>query len=177
MTRFAVALALGIPLLLAPPPALSAPDLQPGTFILDGARYVEGCFEPCMCPIFTREDLEGSLVLGHPTVADGFQSFSVTDVSWRVPDPNGFTVHGSGTYRIGLGPVPQHEMVLDLAIDDGPAERYSSGLVVAGKGFSIIDIAVARNGFYCYDTAFYIVTAPSDRPTSWGVIKSLFAGN
>lgn len=176
MTRSAVSLAIGTLLLLLPRHALSEPDLKAGTYILDGARFEQGCYDPCECPILQRDDLEGSLVLGRPEVVDAFLVFPVTDVSWRVKDPNGFTVHGSGTYRIGLGITTQHEMVLDLAIDDGPAERYSSGLVATSQAFTSIDIAVARNGFYCYDTAFFIKAVPSDRPASWGLIKTLFAG-
>jgi hypothetical protein len=177
MTRLAVSLAFGTVFLLLPRLALSDSDLKAGTYILDGARFEQGCYDPCECPILVRDDLEGSLVLGPPDIVDGFLDFPVTDVSWRVKGLNGFTVHGAGTYRVSLGLNTQHEMVLDLAIDDGPAERYSSGLVLTAKGFSKIDIAVAKNGFYCYDTAFYIVAAPSERPMSWGVLKTLFAGS
>jgi hypothetical protein len=177
MTRFAVLLMTALLLVLLPRHALSEPDLKAGTYILESGKFVQGCFEPCECPILERDGLKGSLVLGHSEVADGFLNFPVTEVEWRMKDPNGFVVHGSGTYRIGLGPLPQHELILDLAIDDGPVERYASGLVHTEKGFTTVDIGVSRNGFTCYDTAFYIVAVPSGRPASWGLIKSLFAGS
>lgn len=177
MTRFAVSLLVALLPALLPRPALSDPDLKAGTYVLESGKFVQGCYEPCECPILERDGLGGSLVLGQPVVADGFLNFPVTEVSWHMKDPNGFTVHGSGTYRISLGPLPEHEMNLDLAIDDGPAEHYASGLIRTEKGFTTVDIGVSRNGFACYDTAFFIVAVPSGHPASWGFIKSLFAGS
>lgn len=177
MHRLTLAFLAGMLLLLPVLLGGSPPGLRPGPYILEDSRFEEGCYDPCMCPIMSRDDVEGGFTLAPIETTDGFMSFAVNDVVWIVGDSEKIVFRGSGTYRISLGVESWHEMTLDLSRNNEPAEQFTSGLVLAGHAFEGIDIAVSKNGFYCYDTGLMIRARHSEHPISWGGIKSLFVTN
>lgn len=157
--------------------------------------YEEGCYDPCLCPIFLGDDLDGRFVLVPRGVEDGFLVHSISSVSLKVFGQHGLTATGAGTYRISTGRPRLQRMELDLSLDGGEPERFDSGLVPAGYPFPEINITVSMNGMYCWDTVFSIRSAPrrfpggaardrvlgvfrspdqDTQPTTWGRIKSLY---
>ena len=58
-----------------------------------------------------------------------------------------------------------HQMELDLSIDGGPLTPFDSGMVNGGNEFPAINIALAKNGFYCYDIVLDIASRPCRKPS------------
>ena len=52
----------------------------------------------------------------------------------------------------------------DLVRVDYAAKRFDSGLVNGGDEFPAINIAIAQNGFYCYDIVLDLATRPCRGP-------------
>jgi len=159
-------------------------DLEPGTLYALGpsSSFQEGCFEPCLCPILLIDDLEGQFVL-RSTGEDGkYRTYTVSDLYWKMQrGQETVTISGSGTFRIGGDGALHQQLVLDLKVGGDPVERYDSGFVPAATDLPDIEVAVSRNGFYCYDRAFEVVATirgPVQLPrASWGDVKSRFAGS
>jgi hypothetical protein len=152
-----------------------AQSLGPSLYELtDQSGYVEGCFDPCMCPIFFNPTLTGSFMLTAVSQGDG-ALFLVTEVEWQFAmGGETILVTGSGQYVIEG---EQHQMVLDLFVGDAPLEQYDSGLVPLEGDLQGIVIAIAMNDFFCYDQVFYLdaVPAPVDETvSSWGSLKSIY---
>lgn len=130
-----------------------------------GSNRQEGCFAPCLCPIFIAEDLAGTFVLTEAASSDRCtRSFSITNVNW-VYSTGGADVRltGAGTYEIySCGPWIRRSqrLTLDLSEDGGRPRRFDSGIVAGGNSVPMLDISVALNGFYCYDTAYHVVANP-----------------
>jgi hypothetical protein len=127
----------------------------------DGS-FSEGCVEPCRCAI-EFEGLEGSFGLVPTIETKEFTELAVVDVDWVVrgidgpDDTAGRPVTGLGIYRLYAGG-DLHQMVLDLDLDGEPL-RVDSG-ATTGADFPRIGIALAENGFYCYDRIFSFTAAP-----------------
>ena len=143
--------------------------------LTDDGGYVEGCFDPCMCPIFMNLTLQGSFQLTSVSQETDGAHFEVTAVDWQfVMGEEIIAVTGSGHYQIDSD---QHRMVLDLLVGDGPEQQFDSGLVALESEVPGIFIAVALNGFYCYDYVFDIAAVPApveESTSSWGSLKSTF---
>jgi hypothetical protein len=89
--------------------------------------------------------------------------FGVNDVEWDVlfDFPGGqVPVTGTGTLRISQPPEPMQRLEMDLAVGDEAPVHFDSGLVPVQAEFPVLNIAVAENGFYCYDSVFTIHAAP-----------------
>jgi hypothetical protein len=162
--------------LACPHRAPSAWALCNGPYELEsGSNYQEGCFEPCMCPIMMNETLEGTFLLESVSMGPDLCLFEVLDVEWQfVMGPDTFLVTGGGHYRIEGW---QQQMVLDLRIGDGPVQTFDSGLVQAQAEFPDIAVAVALNGFFCYDFVFDILAEPAPvtrHASTWGELKALY---
>ena len=83
-------------------------------------------------------------------------------------------VTGSGFYQIDSG---QHRLTLDLLVGAEPVRQFDSGLVPLQSEIPGISIAVALNGFYCYDNVFDITARPAPvelTSSTWGSLKSNF---
>jgi hypothetical protein len=143
--------------------------------LTENSGYVEGCFDPCMCPIFWNPTLQGSFQLTAIPPDPGTAHFEVTAIDWQfIMGEEIITVTGSGHYQIESD---QHRMILDLLVGDGPAQQFDSGLVPLESEVPGIFIAVALNGFYCYDYVFDIAAVPApveDAASSWGSLKSTY---
>jgi len=141
--------------------------------LVEDSAYIEGCFEPCMCPILMNETLTGRFDLSMaPVKASGFD---ITGIDWSFRQGDA-TVHvtGSGTYRID-GALQRLE--LDLVVGNEVERHFDSGWVAWAVTFPEIDVAVAVNGFYCYDFAFdvHAVAGPVQFVRStWGDVKAVY---
>jgi hypothetical protein len=145
-----------------------------GIYVLEkGSSVEEGCFDPCLCPILLLDDLRGLFVLAPlpRDPASPFRSFAVRWVRWGFrPFREPTRVVGNGTYEItgdrfdAGGELPlAHRLTLDLEVGDEPVQTYDSGLVPGGSDaerFPPIEIAISRNGMYCYDRVFSIRAKP-----------------
>jgi hypothetical protein len=123
--------------------------------------YSQGCYPPCLCPIFFTGVPSGTFVLQY-TSSDpaGYDHYLVNNVD-LVLDIGGVPHHalGSGQYRGGAVAV-QEQLTLDLSRDGGPFEHFDSGLVLPQAPFPRIDISVSINGMVCFDQVYDIVSTP-----------------
>lgn len=127
-------------------PRLHPADSTPVTYELTKeSLYEAGCLPPCLCPVLERKPFHGTFTLAPIGSNDLFQTFAVAEIDWMLPG-NGTEVHvtGGGTYAVGGEAAPQHQLVLDLVVDGGPARRFDSGLVAGGQIFPAIEIPVAQ---------------------------------
>ena len=136
-------------------------ELRASTYELkDDSLVVIGCQDPCACPVMSSY-IEGSFVLTPiESGADPFDRYAVTDVDWTVIDPGGYTFVGEGEYRVGGEVALQHQMILDLSVNGGPPQHFDSGLVGGGLNFPEIDISLAVNEFFCWDSVLVVSAAP-----------------
>jgi hypothetical protein len=136
----------------------------------DESHVVEGCLDPCACPVLMHEDLRGILLVVpvDTSPASPVRQFEVGWLLWVYGSGEGKTlVTGQGTYEIGGEFAIQERLLLDLRVGDEPVTRYDSGLVVGGSDterFPPIEIEIARNGFFCYDRVFALHARPLGRP-------------
>ncbi|MFQ5702327.1 MAG: hypothetical protein ACE5HU_10840 [Acidobacteriota bacterium] len=127
--------------------------------LVGDSTFQEGCFAPCLCPLLAPLPMAGSFRL-QPTGTDGsFQLFDVTRVDWTVP-VLGNRITGSGTFRLGTGVMPSQQLVLDLQVNDGPVERYDSGLVATTVTFPAIEAMVMLNNLRCHDRPLSVTAVP-----------------
>ena len=168
-----VLLALALCLALVPSPAWALGSSQ--YQLTDESGYIEGCFDPCMCPIFMNLTLQGSFQLAAASQDGEVALFEVTAIDWQfIRAEETISVIGSGQYTIDAD---QHQLVLDLQVGDAPAQQFDSGLVPLEGDFDGISIAVALNGFYCYDYVFALTAVPApveETASSWGSLKAIY---
>ena len=160
---FFIALCLtGIALLAGPAAAQGTDPSQSKIYRLErNTTYQRGCFGPCACPIIESGTVRGTFRLTRTGVDPLYDSYAVTGVNWLIMlGTSDLRVRGSGTYRIGGEFARQHQLTLDLKVDDRPVDHYDSGLVAGGGSFPAIDIEISVNGHYCFDTVFNIHAKP-----------------
>ncbi|HEY8202851.1 MAG TPA: hypothetical protein VII47_16065 [Actinomycetota bacterium] len=131
-----------------------------------------------MCPIVASSSVRGTFRLTRSGADPLYEYYEVTDVNWKVVlGTSNLRVTGSGTYRIGGEFAVQHQLSLDLEVDDRPIEHYDSGLVAGGGSFPAIDIEISIHGHYCLDTVFDIHAKPllrigvSSHDVSWDAMS------
>lgn len=143
--------------------------------LTDQSGYVEGCYDPCMCPIWFTPTLQGTFMLTLVSQGGDDAHFQATDVEWWFAmGQETILVTGSGNYNIEG---EQHRMVLDLFVGDAPVEQFDSGLVALEGDLQMINIAIAMNDFYCYDQVFYVNAVPApvkETISTWGSLKSTY---
>jgi hypothetical protein len=143
--------------------------------LAESSNFQEGCFDPCLCPILMNETLHGTLVLNPLIQGTDNSLFEVLEVAWQFSQGGEvIPVTGAGIYRIYS---EQHRMTMDLKIGESPLQHFDSGLVPRVSEYSEIIIAIAVNGFYCYDTAFFFAALPTSVTSfdsTWGRLKSIY---
>ncbi len=139
------------------------PD-RPVVYRLDGgSSFTEGCFPPCLCPVWMTGDVRGTFMLTETGSMGNVTYYDVTDVNWYVSlHSSELRITGSGTYtRILDFAGWAHQLELDLTVDSRPLEHFDSGLVNGGGEFpDITGLTVSINGQYCYDTAIEVHASP-----------------
>lgn len=143
--------------------------------LTDDSSYIDGCYDPCDCLISWNPTLQGDFLLSCDSQGENGSYFEVSADDWQyLLEDETIFVTGSGFYQIEAG---QHRLVLDLLVDGYPVRQFDSGLIPLQSEFPGISIAVAMNGFFCYDNVFDITALPAlvERSrSSWGGLKSLF---
>ena len=121
-------------------PALAEPPTV--LYRLGGEQaFQEGCFGQCLCPVLAAE-MQGTFGLTAAGPSGGFQTWTVSDVDWLVPEL-GIRLTGSGLFWLSPPPGSQQQLILDLSLDGGPIEQYDSGLVPAAVPFPKIEAMVS----------------------------------
>jgi len=148
-------LALVTTVVVAQPSPAVLYHLQPGS------TYEEGCYGQCLCPIL-QTPLVGTFGLELLPTNGPFTTYRVAPLDFAVPALDRL-ISGSGFYSL-LGEFD--EMDLDLQIDGGPVQPFSSGgFVPAGAEFPEIDIVVSVHQMQeCFDYVLHIVASPSPPP-------------
>jgi len=123
----------------------------------------QGCFEPCLCPIWLMQPLSGRFILveRRTTEPSLFREFAVIFVDWKFERGDEVVpITGSGRYSVGGEFAVQQRMELDLRVGDGPAQHFDSGLVVGGGEFPEIDVRISVNQQICFDTVIDVLASP-----------------
>lgn len=126
-----------------------------------GAEYLEGCFDPCACPV-SLSAIDGTFLLGPAMPGNAVDFREVSEVNWVVTQGNSqFTVTGSGMYRItNYGPPVMHALDLELSINGGPVTSFFSDFALVDSNDGSIDLAISMNGMYCYDIVVQVDASP-----------------
>ncbi len=137
--------------------ALPLPDAQIAPYRLSGSEYLVGCFGPCDCAVSFRPT-DGRFGLVKLSQVNGAVDFAVVNVNWRIGSPSGILtdsvpVSGFGIYRV-VSATAMQRMLLDLTLDGKGPQRFDSGTVPGGGDLRRIDVALAANGFACFDQVF-----------------------
>jgi hypothetical protein len=128
----------------------------------DPAGYTEGCYPPCLCPIWFTGDVNGTFVLQY-TMSDpaGFDHYDVLNVHWlRGLGTTVDTITGQGEYLRGGQVALQERLTLDLSLNGNPPEHFDSGLIPAQSPFPSLDLPISLNGMYCYDKVYQVSASP-----------------
>lgn len=189
-----LSLALGIAWVSVASLSQSSLAAQERRYALQKASaYEDGCFAPCVCPVFIHDDLRGRFALIQAGTENGYDVYDVKNAHWFVTlsDGSSIFIQGSGTYRANNATKLQR-LELDLLVSDRPVEHYDSGLVPIRVPLPYFTITISKNGQYCHDTVFMIDAAPAPndvRPpklqyededmdigvtTTWGRLKKLW---
>lgn len=159
--------------------ACSAPStwaLGPSLYKLtEESGYIEGCYDPCMCPIFWNPTLQGTFMLTSVDPGEEIVLFEVWAIDWQfLRGEETVSVTGAGIYRIESD---HHQLTLDLLVGGSDLQHFDSGLVPWQSELPGIDIAVAVNGFYCFDHVFQLRALPEPvgmSNSSWGNLKAIY---
>lgn len=140
--------------------ASASPSTSTETYQLQpvASSYVFGCYPPCLCPIAYAGDLQGTLTLDFVSFDGTHNVYDVTLVNWEVVNLAGTisqVITGTGTYRRPPVVPGDEELTLDVILDGQP-HVLTSGLVATTTPLTDISIAVAENGFYCFDNVLTI---------------------
>jgi len=140
-------------------PAEAQPALNGPLYRLEpGSTFSRGCFPPCLCPVFSTDEIQGTYALTFDHADPLFAHYVVDEVNWIVTmGGEEVQITGSGTYRLGGEFALLHQMVLELTIGDEPPQTFDNGLISGGAEFpAMINIAISINGMFCFDTVIDI---------------------
>jgi hypothetical protein len=127
------------------------------------SSFNEGCYDPCLCPIYFTAVPSGTFVLQFTgTDPAGYDNYDVTNVD-IVADVGGIPRHavGTGRYRRGGAVAVREQLILDLSANGAPFEHFDSGLVTPQAAFPRIEISVSINGMVCFDKVYNLVSEPN----------------
>ncbi len=129
------------------------------------STYQQGCFDPCLCPLWQEVPVTGSFRLSYARTEGWFTVYSVSEVAWTIESfGSRIEVSGGGEYRIGGHFARQHQLALRLRVGDQETQLYDSRLIVGGSEFPRIRIPISINNFYCYDQVFNLNAVPVRPP-------------
>ncbi len=145
-------------------PALSTAGATCETLyaLTDDASYVEGCFPPCECLLVEATRFRGTFTLGPETIDCAIISQKVTSLYWIATlGAAEVEITGSGVYRRTSGPSPPaHALDLDLVVDGGAPQIFSSGWLPLAADDHSITIPISINGQACRDTLIVVDASP-----------------
>lgn len=148
--------------------ALAAPA-QVSYELESDSSYTQGCYPPCLCPIFLAESFSGTFDLEFVNAtADGFAHYALTNIDWSVRvGSNTLSIVGAGTYSLGGQFALLQRLELDLATDGGELEHFDSGLLPASGAFPEIDISLSMNDMFCFDKVLDLSARPAETGTPY----------
>lgn len=152
-------------------PSAVAPVAASALYRLElNSTYEQGCFPPCLCPVFFQGRPAGTLRLVPATGPDpAYRYFTVSEVNWKIPHsglPSGewLRATGFGTFRIQRPSAnalpPFQQLTLTLVFDNAAATVFDSGVVRAGALFPNIDASISIHGGVCNDTVIRVAASP-----------------
>jgi len=167
-----------IPSAITNPSSLTAEQCLYG--LGDKATYVEGCFDPCECPILAQTGLEGSFLLRRAGEDSQFVNYELSQLSWLVMWQGEVfhRVEGTGLFRLDESG-KQQQLLLNLSFDGDAVLTFDSGVVPLDAEFPQLDVTVSMNGMYCYDRVFHLIAAPNGEigvasESAWGALKARY---
>ena len=146
--------------------------------LLPGTTFSEGCVPPCLCPIWSSDQVSGTFVLGDGLSDPLFTTYPIEEIRWTVYTFDGEILHeitGSGVYRHGGEVALMQQLVLDISIDGSDLEHLDSGMVDGGWEFPTISIRNVSRGTECFDIWMDIVAAPAADPVPYFLVKSTYS--
>lgn len=153
-----------------------ASEIRPHTLV--NGRFLEGCLDPCDCALAQR-GLSGTFNLVNLDSSNTAtrRYWAITDATWLIAPASNAPSLGSPNHRItgyGIytrGPSSNrnsnalsHRMLADLFVGQNTPERYDSGNVPVPPSNTAqfaIDIAIANNGFVCFNRVFDFIARPA----------------
>lgn len=127
------------------------------TYELVGSSLQEGCFPPCLCPLFTAQRVFGTFDLVLLSTDGLFTEYSVSNVAFKT-GPTTFSdkrnrIRGFGTYTVleGSGPVPIEEMTLCLVFNGIETDPFTSGPVAQVGPVDGISLVLTQHELFCLD--------------------------
>jgi hypothetical protein len=140
------------------------PDSDIVRYVLEpGSTYQHGCFEMCDCLLEEERQMIGDFALVRLSNNSLFADYAVVDVQWLALAPwmnAGTPLNGYGFYRVGGEVAVQHQMGLELVVDDHPRTHFDSGWIIGGGEFPRIDIVLSINNLVCLDTRLHVIARP-----------------
>jgi hypothetical protein len=87
-----------------------------------------------------------------------FSYYDVTDLNWHIPGSGqDVQIRGTGRYRVGGEFAAMQELTLELQVDGGPKQAFTSGLVPGGGHFpDELDVRISLHGEFCLDSVFHV---------------------
>jgi len=126
-----------------------------------GSSFSQGCYPPCLCPLFSTNDIRGTYTLTFDHQDPLFTWYRAENVNWTVTlNGTDTRITGSGTYKRGGQLAVQQQMALKLSVGGAPKETFDSGLVGVSDPFPKIDITISAHGMVCFDTVITINSSP-----------------
>src|SRR5262249_15074374 len=152
---------------------VQAARLQDGTYRLhSGSTFSRGCFAPCLCPIFTTNNIQGTFVLTFTRADPLFEYYAITDVNWTVVLAGEERhISGSGVYQVGGAVALPHPPLLDLTLE-GQTNKFDGGLVPTKDVGPGINVIVSIHRMYCFDTVINIQSLSTDQWTMVAVLPA-----
>ena len=140
--------------------ALQGP--APVLYRLDkGSSFSRGCYPPCLCPLYSTDDIRGTYTLTLDHSDPQFTVYRVENVNWTVTlDGGDKRITGSGTYRRGGQVALQQQMTLNLVVDGAAQQTFDSGLVSGADAFPKINVTISVSGMVCFDTVIGVASSP-----------------
>ena len=145
-----------------PAPAAAESTCETLFALTADASFEEGCFPPCECLLVKATGFRGTFTLGGEITDSAIISQKVTNLYWiaTIGDAE-VEIIGSGVYRRTSGPTPPvHALDLDLMVDGGEPQIFSSGWLPLESDDGSISIPISINGQTCRDTLIVVDAEP-----------------
>jgi hypothetical protein len=128
------------------------------------STWQQGCFAPCVCAATESSPIAGTFWLLPATSNGEYDVYLLGDVRWVVTTSSQqLHLNGQGQYFVRRTGEPTQQLLLDLQTDGGEFVRYDSGVVAGAAQLPTIDLTIAVNAQFCFDTVIHVAAAPAVR--------------
>lgn len=157
-----------------------APDPPVVYELVDEAFFEEGCFSPCLCPIYSLTDFLGTFGLEPADDEGSWEVYTISDAVWEMSSDFGIArrATGSGILRIDTDRGLQR-LQMDLQLDGEDVRQFDSGVVPLEAEWPALSVRITEDDLYCFDTVFHVKAEPAtgigvDAPTRWSTLKTSY---